>query len=131
MNYPFEPRTTAYLESGQYWAIPLSNGRYACGVVIAKLADMHDGKIRQRTFLGALIDWVGDEPPDEESIRNASVLKSGEAHLKAIHTTGGTILGKSSILCLGENPRVKTDDVVTMGYGVLKKVAESKFGQNS
>lgn len=71
MNYPFVPRSTAYLEPGQYWAIPLSNGQYACGIVVAKLADMHDGKIKQITFLGALIDWVGDEPPDEESVRNA------------------------------------------------------------
>ncbi len=131
MKYPFEPKSTTYLEPGQFWSIPLSNGHYACGIVEAKLADMHDGRIRAKTFLGALIDWHGEEPPNTESIRDRPILKSGEAHIKSILTTGGTILGKSSFECLGESPIVKSDDILTMGYGVLKNVAELTFVQNS
>src|SRR5262249_10570900 len=34
-TYPFVPRSTAYLRPGQFWAIPLSDGRFACGRVLA------------------------------------------------------------------------------------------------
>ncbi|WP_293615399.1 Imm26 family immunity protein [Porticoccus sp.] len=131
MKYPFEPKSTSYIEPGQFWAIPLSNGSYASGVVVAKLTDLHDNKVSTSSFLAALIDWTGEQLPTEDSIREAEILKLGEAHLKAIQTTGGSILGKSSFSFLGDSPRTKTDDIVTMGYSVLKNLAEKKYVTNS
>ena len=131
MKYPFTPKSTSYIEPGQFWSIPLSNGKYACGVVISKLADLHEGKVETRSFLAALIDWSGDQPPTGKDIENSIAVKVGAAHIKAICTTGGEIIGKSSFGFLGENPRRYSDDVITMGYSVLKNLAEKRYAKNS
>ncbi|HZP14788.1 MAG TPA: hypothetical protein VFA96_03115 [Nocardioides sp.] len=34
-EYPFEPKSNTYLVSGQFWGVPLSDGRWACGRVLA------------------------------------------------------------------------------------------------
>ncbi|WP_242624328.1 Mu transposase C-terminal domain-containing protein [Micromonospora kangleipakensis] len=34
-RYPFAPRSNRHLRAGQYWALPLRNGRFACGRVMA------------------------------------------------------------------------------------------------
>ena len=125
MKYPFEPKSTTHLEPGQFWAIPLSNGYYACGVVLAKLSE--SGKIESRSFLAALIDWSGKDKPSSEDIKNKEILKKGAAHIKTIQLTGGEIIGKTEFNSLPENPKEYTDDIVTMGYGVLEKVAEKYF----
>ncbi len=131
MNYPFTPRSTAYIEPGHYWSIPLSNGKYACGVVVSKLTDIHENKVETRLFLAALIDWSGDQPPIDENIKESKAIKVGVAHIKAITTTGGDIIGQSSFGFLGENPRKNSDDIVTMGYKVLKNLAEKRYANNS
>lgn len=129
MNYPFTPKSTSYLEPGQFWAIPLSNGNYACGVVLSKLSN--GKKIENRVFLAALIDWNGANEPVPKKIENAKFIKIGAAHIKAIQSMGGGIIGKAEISDLPENPTEYTDDIVTMGYGVLEKVAEKHFVENS
>ncbi|MGD8875507.1 MAG: Imm26 family immunity protein [Gammaproteobacteria bacterium] len=129
MKYPFEPKSTTHLEPGQFWAIPLSNGSYACGVVLAKL--ISSGKIERRSFLAALIDWNGKDKPSSEDIKNKEIIKKGAAHIKTIQLTGGVIIGKTEFNSLPENPKEYTDDIVTMGYGVLEKVAEKNFVKNS
>jgi hypothetical protein len=129
MKYPFEPKSTTHLEPGQFWAIPLSNGSYACGVVLAKL--ISSGKIESRSFLAALIDWNGKDKPSSEDIKNKEIIKKGSAHIKAIQLTGGEIVGKAEFNNLPESPKEYTDDIVTMGYGVLEKVAEKCFVKNS
>jgi hypothetical protein len=129
MKYPFEPKSTTHLEPGQFWAIPLSNGSYACGVVLAKL--ISSGKIERRSFLAALIDWNGKDKPSSEDIKNKEIIKKGAAHIKTIQLTGGVIIGKTEFNSLPENPKEYTDHIVTMGYGVLEKVAEKNFVKNS
>jgi len=129
MNYPFTPKSTSYLEPGQFWAVPLSNGNYGCGVVLAKL--ISSGKIESRLFLGALIDWCGTEEPTPENIIGSSFLKTGAVHIKAIHTTGGNIIGKTEFSNLPQSPEEYTDSIVTMGYGVIEKMAENSCVKNS
>ena len=34
-KYPFEPRSNVHLRPGQFWGVPLSDGRWACGRVLA------------------------------------------------------------------------------------------------
>ena len=34
-EYPFEPKSNAHLLPGQFWGVPLSDGRWACGRVLA------------------------------------------------------------------------------------------------
>lgn len=131
MKYPFTPKSTSYLEPGHYWPIALSDGKYACGVVVSKLIDIHENKIESRLFLAALIDWTGRKAPTAEDIKDCKAIKVGGAHIKSITTVGGGIIGKADFEFLGQNPRQNSDDFATMGYNVLKVVAEKHFTKNS
>ena len=93
-SFPFEPRSNAYLEPGQFWGIPLSDGRFACGRVLAIPGD--DDMLltgSSRDFAAGLLDWTGDQLPTGDSIAGSPVLTSGIAHIKAIRLNGQFILG--------------------------------------
>ncbi|HEX5015049.1 MAG TPA: Imm26 family immunity protein [Candidatus Limnocylindrales bacterium] len=93
-DYPFVPKSTAYLEPGQFWAIPLTDGRFACGRVLAVPREPDPYiLVSNRAFLAGLTDWVGESPPDAEAIAGARLIAQGFAHIKAITTTGGEVLG--------------------------------------
>ena len=101
-SYPFVPKSTASLRAGQYWAVPLSDGRFACGRVIATLPG------ERRLFLAALMDWVSDAPPGFESLAGAGdLVDNGEASIKAITETGGEILGIRPLDADGIEPLIR------------------------
>ena len=90
-TYPFVPRSTATLLPGQFWAIPLSDGSFACGRVIElKAADQVGAR---RLFLAGVMDWHGEEAPTFDSIAGTQCLAQGNAHLKVITENGGAIIG--------------------------------------
>lgn len=91
IDYPFVPKSNAYLVPGQFWGIPLSDGRYACGRVLDIDRDAAYG--RRTSFLAGLMDWCGDTPPTAERIAGMRILEQGEAHIKTILENGGEILG--------------------------------------
>jgi hypothetical protein len=146
--YPFEPKSTASLLPGQFWAIPLSNGSFACGRVL-QLAP----KTRVM-FLAGLMDWYSDLRPNHESIAGANCIEQGAAHIKTILENGRSILGhrpleldgiepwifrdaegwKNSCVQYGFNPirqQRSTDDGLpvfsTWGYSVISRLAENYF----
>jgi hypothetical protein len=45
--YPFVAKSTANLEPGQHWSIPLTGGRFGCGIVLALRFD--DDKLLHRS----------------------------------------------------------------------------------
>ena len=91
VEYPFIAKSTATLEPGQFWSIPLGDGRFACGRVIQ--LRLEDGKRDSRTFLAGLMDWWGRKPPTAERIAGCGVVEQGGASIKTITATGGKILG--------------------------------------
>ena len=93
-SYPFVPKSATYLEAGQFWAIPLSDGRFGCGRVldVPRVPDPYI-LVGRRAFLAGLIDWVADAPPGSDAIAGARLVAQGFAHIKAITTTGGSVLG--------------------------------------
>jgi hypothetical protein len=98
VTYPFEPKSNAYLEAGQYWAVPLSNGRFACGRVLAVPREPDPFyAVNSRMFLAGLLRWVGDQPPDSDSIARARLLSQGFAHVLTIRENGGSVLGRRSL----------------------------------
>lgn len=107
MEYPFEPRSTAHLRSGQFWAIPLSDGRFACGRVldVPKVPDPLI-PVSSRIFLAGLLDWVSAAVPAEPTIAGAPLLEQGFAHVKAIRETGGAVLGIRPLHDDGIEPRL-------------------------
>lgn len=92
-SYPFVPKSNRHLEAGQYWAVPLDDGRFACGRVMAATSAVSP----RMSFIAGLMDWVGPVPPTAESIAGHDVLEQGSAHIKTITQTGGEVLGCRSL----------------------------------
>ena len=90
-TYPFVPKSTAKLIAGQFWGIPLRDGRWASGRVVG--TDSHTGPGSRTMFVGGLMDWIGDSPPTNEMLAASRLLEVGNTHLRAITTNGGEILG--------------------------------------
>ena len=154
-RYPFVPKSNAYLRTGQFWAVPLSDRRFACARVldVPRTPDPHV-PVGTRMFLAGLLDWVGPQAPTTESIAGAKLIAQGFAHIKAILTTGGAILGLRDLatdaivpdrwrshmaggtVWLYEGARrlhpVHDDDgelplMGTWGYSVVRVLAEHRF----
>src|SRR6478752_1864239 len=90
--YPLIPKTTAHLRPGQFWSIPLADGRFGCGRVLRIDRDRPSGG--RTRFIGAILDWVGDSPPSAEAIAGSTVLAVGNAPVRLITFGGGAILGE-------------------------------------
>jgi len=95
MKYPFTPKSTAYLEPGQYWLFDLSNGLKACGVVLQ--LQIKEGKRDTRTFLAGLLDWTGSEEPTAKALEQHALIAHGQVHIKTILENGSAISGKYSL----------------------------------
>lgn len=155
VKYPFAPKSTTYLEPGQFWSIPLENGCFACGRVLQ--LQIVDGQRDRRCFLAGLLDWSGTSLPTDKAIAGAQLLDHGQVHIKAITENGCEILGFRCLemdgieipLTLDESPGprcrlrrgfdilgVATQDqqkqlpvFSTWGYRVIKILAEKNFGR--
>jgi len=108
-GYPLTPKTTAHLRPGQFWSIPMSDGRFGCGQVLR--ADTGSATGGRTRFIGAILDGVGDAPPDAEAIAGSAVLAVGNAHVRLISFGGGAILGATA-------PRLQA---VTPGLGSRRR----------
>lgn len=98
--YPFEPKSIAYLRAGQYWAIPLSDGRFGCGRVlyVPSPSDPQPSLyLNTRIFLAGLMDWSGGEPPTAQAIARCGLLAQGRVHVAAVTDTGSKILGQRDL----------------------------------
>ena len=100
--YPFVPRTNAQLEPGQFWSIPLSDGRFACGRVLE--VGGHSQRRSRTLFVAALLDWVGDAPPTADTLAGAQPFATGIARIETIAEAGGAILGTRPLSADGIEP---------------------------
>jgi hypothetical protein len=91
-KYPFVPRSAGSLKRGQFWAIPLSDGSYACGVVIGPYKA--EGPGSRSWFVGALVDWWGPKPPTAADLGGSSLVAGMVLRTETITDTGGAILGE-------------------------------------
>lgn len=125
-EYPFSPKSTARLERGQFWAIPLSDGSYGAGCVIGQ--QLTDGKPSSRGFLAGVIAWHGSELPTAEILFGREIFKYAFAHIKAITESGGQILGKAR-LKFGNLPvSAESLSTSTWGYSVPVLLAHQYAG---
>jgi hypothetical protein len=90
-GYPYSPKSTRRLRPGDFWALPRTDGTFACGRVLQVTGDQLVSPTR--AFFGGLLDWVGSSPPTGNAIARASLLDVGIMHIKAILSTGGKVLG--------------------------------------
>lgn len=95
LSYPFKPRSSASLRPGDFWALPLSDGRFGCGRVIALKPKAGTGS--RSMLLAGLMNWVGSRPPSSEGLAGRMTVAQGEIHLRSIWETGGEILGNREL----------------------------------
>src|SRR5689334_21615414 len=91
LTYPFVPKTINWLRTGQFCALPLSDGTFGCARVI-EVPSIESRRSRVE-FLAGVIDWHSNVLPTSDSIGGARCLKQARAHIRAITRTGGEILG--------------------------------------
>jgi len=156
-HYPFVPKSTVRLRPGDYWSIPLSNGRFACGRVIQLAPTDRVGS--RRLFLAGLLDWSSEALPSYLNIGGCKVLQQGAVHIKAITENAGVILGNRPLQLDGIEPGCFLDsspgpscllmkgfDIIrgatteeqrrlpvfsTWGYEVMLRMAEDFFRKSS
>jgi len=93
--YPFVPKSTSKLKPGQFWAVPLRHGKFACGRVLQ--VGFKGNPSKTRSFFGCLLDWIGTCPPSENAIAGSLPFRFGVMHVKAITETGGEVLGERAL----------------------------------
>ena len=93
--YPLVPKSSSRLIPGQFWSIPLSDGRFACGRVIQIGGSELPAK--SRGFFGGLHAWVSSTAPTADAIAGMPFLRYGAMHIRAITRTGGSILGHAPL----------------------------------
>jgi len=103
-TFPFIPKSNAQLEPGQFWSIPLSDGRFGCGRVLRIDRDRSYGA--RILFVGAVLDWVGDAPPTAEAIAGRPILGVGVMHVRGISYGGGAVIGERPLGADGIEPPV-------------------------
>jgi len=116
-----KPKSTDSIDQGQYWAVPLENGGFGCGVVLAKVSNQ--GKTDTRLFLAGLLNWFGDSQPTLNQIQRAPVIETGVAHIKSITETGGEIIGSGYEVLSTPKEVENTDSISTWGYNFISKLA--------
>jgi hypothetical protein len=75
-TYPFVPKSNRRPRPGQFWGIPLDDGRFAAGRVMAVPAF---GVTDRTGLVVGLMDWVGSAPPTEEDIAGRPVTIQAQA----------------------------------------------------
>ena len=122
---PFAPKSTSYISPGQFWSIPLSGGRFGCGIVLALVMN-REGTIDTRLFLAGLLEWIGDSPPVATVIQNSRVIATRFAHIKTIQMAGGELIGEVAPWWDRPSEIPHNDDIPTAGYNVFRLLAEEQ-----
>lgn len=125
---PFAPRSNTYLLPGDFWAIPLSDGRFAAGRVLTRQAF---GPTDRVGVIVGLLDWAADEPPSQDAIAGARVAAWSLTGFEAISMTSGQILGNRPLELDGIEPPVLTYQVgertSVWGWRTIVLKAEERF----
>jgi Immunity protein 26 len=117
--YPFTPKSSAKLRPGDFWAIPLQDGSFACGRVIELPPKGRPGA--KVSFLGGLLGWHSANPPTAESIAASPTIEQGAMHVLSITSTGGQIIGHRSLESDGIEPfEMINGNVVQRGFEPLR-----------
>jgi hypothetical protein len=137
---------------GDFWSVPLDDGRFACGRVLKKFPVGIPGA--RVAFWGGLQEWVGTQPPNEAVISDTGIIDAGKLHILSITTTGGDIAGNVPLTSLEtiacccvscgthvldpfDFVRVATDEdrkqlipCGAWGYSFIKLRAQNLFGRS-
>ena len=118
---PFRPKSSARLERGHFWAIPLPNGTFGAGCVVGSA--FHEGRPRTREFIAGVVAWNGTVQPTSEALFGREVIAHGFAHIKAITESGGVVLGSARLQFRALPNAAEVLSFSTWGYGVPRVLA--------
>jgi len=126
MKYPYAPKSNRKFEAGEFWSIALSNGTFACGIIL----DIPNREKNRVLFLAGLTNWLGQSPPTEKDLIHSKleIVKFGFAHIKTIKEREEVIRGKISIEQIDKQWANKK--VNTWGYNVINIWAEKLIMEN-
>jgi len=99
-------KSNRLLRPGQFWAIPLSDGRFGAGRVMTVPA--FGAKDRVGVVVG-LMDWVGDHEPTADDLAARNVLVQASSRFDSISRNGGHVIGLRSLDLDGIIPLDPTD----------------------
>ena len=130
-DYPFEPKSTAHVQAGDFWGIPLRRGGwYACGRVLR----VWDSRVNLTV---GLLDWCEPVLPSADNIEGAQVLAYSMVHIKSIRLTGGVLLGHRPLQddggwegLVGEPDRGPGIHEGAWGYLHIEDLAHDYFGRH-
>jgi hypothetical protein len=127
-EYPFEPKSNAHLRPGDFWALPLRDGQYAAGRVLAVPAF---GPRDRLGIVVGLLDWLGSEPPTSEAIAGRQLVAEAKCRVEGITKTGGQVLGNRPLDADGIVPSVETfrvgEKTGVWGWRAIVNRAERHF----
>lgn len=95
--YPFSPKSNAQLSEGDFWAIPLVDGSYACGRVMQLPPKGFPGPGSRVQFLGSLMDWHGPHMPESTDLSGVGSTVQAVMHVLSITRTGGHVIGNRKL----------------------------------
>jgi hypothetical protein len=149
--YPFVPVKASEIQEGDFYYIPLSNGKFACGRLL--LLKRKSGR-KTKSILVGLHDWTGDEYPTKEDIHQCDIIEQGVMHINSISHVKGEVLGHKPLSEDNLKPLLQFEagDLLdgfenigklpvedykkysrrsTYGLNVIKLLAEKNFVKNS
>ncbi|WP_165231132.1 hypothetical protein [Aquisphaera insulae] len=123
ISYPFVPRSTANLLPGQFFSFRLSDGRFACGRILATCWPHSTG--RRTLFYCGLMDWCGTSPASADDLSGCGLLYEDWFHVVIFEDYGSCVDGLRPLELDGLAPSPGDDSV--SGRAILKNVAERHF----
>lgn len=135
-SLPFVPRSNAYLERGDYWAIPTRRGGWYCAAAVLWPGRGSGSRV---TFGIGLLDWCGPQVPTPDDLDGVQVLTFGFAHVKTVADSGGHLLGTARVVggpsddefaraARFEWPEVR--NIPTWGRGTVVGSVHQQFGRH-
>ena len=121
---PFTPRSTKFLERGQFWGIPLVDGTFGAGCVVGLATQTN--KLNSRVFIAGVVAWHGDCTPSVKDLSGRTVYAHAFAHIKAITYQGGCIIGCADIQFNSLPISAESLTLDTWGYR-LPQILAAKF----
>jgi|SRR5690606_20997073 hypothetical protein len=104
--FPLIPQKSSDVEDGDFFSIPLSDGRFGCGRVLSILRK--SGK-RTKTLLCGLHDWAGPNHPEPQDIDGTPIIEQGVMSLEAIAWVKGSVLGWKDLSEDGLKPLLQVE----------------------
>lgn len=126
VKYPFIPKSNKFLERGHFFPIKLSNGKYACAVVINSSVP-HLGKTK--FFYGGILNWREETFPTQENIKSQEIIDHGYMHINSLIKNNLEIYGRTKVNNAYSIPTniEELDKIRTWGYTFIIKRAEKLF----